>query len=71
MKLTKSKLKEIIKQELNESSLYRRASGLVKTHDLYKFVGLGKAMKHELFKDGFDDRQVQEFLQELIKKRII
>ena len=71
MKLTKSKLKEMIKAELNESSLYRRASGLVKTKDLYVFVGLGKAMKHELQKDGMGDRQIQEFLQELIKKRIL
>ena len=71
MKLTKSKLKKIIREELNESSLYNRASGLVKTQTLYKFVGLGKAMKHELAREGFGDRQVQEFLQELIKKRIL
>jgi hypothetical protein len=71
MKLTKSKLKEMIKAELNESSLYRRASGLVKTRDLYEFVKMGKSMKSELEKDGMGDRQVQEFLQELIKKRIL
>ena len=71
MKLTKSKLKEMIKAELNESSLYRRASGLVKTRDLYGFVKMGKSMKSELEKDGMGDRQVQEFLQELIKKRIL
>ena len=71
MKLTKSKLKEMVRKELNESSLYRRASGLVKTKDLYGFVKTGKAMKHELEVDGMGDRQVQEFLQELIKKRIL
>ena len=66
------KLKDILKEELlNESSLYRRASGLVKTKDLYAFVKMGKSMKSELEKDGFGDRQIQEFLQELIKKRIL
>jgi hypothetical protein len=71
MKLTKSKLRKIIKEELNESSLYRRASGLVFTKDLYAFVKMGKSMKSELEKDGMGDRQIQEFLQELIKKRIL
>ena len=71
MKITKSKLKEIIRKELNESSLYNRASGLVKTKDLYAFVKMGKSMKHELEVDGFGSRQIQEFLQELIKKRIL
>ena len=72
MKLTKSKLKKIIKEELlKESALYTRASGLVKTKDLYAFVKMGKSMKHELEVDGFGDRQIQEFLQELIKKRIL
>jgi hypothetical protein len=72
MKITKSKLKKIIKEELlKESSLYNRASGLVKTKDLYAFVKMGKSMKHELEVDGFGDRQIQEFLQELIKKRIL
>ena len=56
---------------LKEGSLYNRASGLVKTKDLYAFVKMGKSMKFELEKDGFGDRQVQEFLQELIKKRIL
>ena len=71
MKLTKSKLRKIIKEELNESSLYRRASGLVFRKDLYAFVKMGKSMKSELEKDGMGDRQIQEFLQELIKKRIL
>ena len=71
MKLTKTKLKEIIRAELNESALYNRASGLVKTKDLYAFVKMGKSMKHELEADGFDDQDIQEFLQELIRKRII
>ncbi len=71
MKLTKSKLRKIIKEELNESSLYRRASGLVFTKDLYAFVKMGKSMKSELEKDGMGDRQIQEFLQALIKKRIL
>ena len=72
MKITKSKLKKIIKEELlKESSLYNRASGLVFTKDLAAFVKTGKSMKHELEVDGFGKRQVQEFLQELIKKRII
>ena len=72
MKITKSKLKKIIKEELlKESSLYNRASGLVKTKDLYAFVKMGKSMKHELEVDGFGDRQIQEFLQELTKKRIL
>ena len=71
MKLTKSKLRKIIKEELNESSLYRRASGLVFTKDLYVLVKMGKSMKSELEKDGMGDRQIQEFLQELIKKRIL
>ena len=69
MKLTKSKLKEMVRKELKESSLYRRASGLVYTKDLYGFVKMGKSMKSELEKDGMGDRQIQEFLQELIKKR--
>jgi hypothetical protein len=43
----------------------------VKTKDLYAFVKMGKSMKHELEVDGFGDRQIQEFLQELIKKRIL
>ena len=43
----------------------------MKTKDLYTFVKMGKSMKHELEVDGFGDRQVQEFLQELIKKRIL
>ena len=72
MKLTKSKLKEIIKEELvKEGSLYNRASGLVKTKDLYTFVKAGKNMKFELDREDFGNRQVQEFLQELIKKRIL
>ena len=72
MKITKSKLRKIIKEELlKESPLYNRASGLVKTKDLYGFVKMGKSMKHELEVDGFGDRQIQEFLQELIKKRIL
>jgi hypothetical protein len=70
MKLTKSKLKEIIREELNEGSLYNRASGLVKTKDLYSFVKAGKDMVFELEKDDFGERQIQEFFNELIKKRI-
>jgi len=69
-KLTKSKLKEMIKKELNESALYNRAGGLVKTKDLYTFVKAGKAMKHELAKDGWDDTDVRLFLNELMKRRI-
>jgi len=71
MKITKSKLKEMIKKELKEGALYNRASGLVKTKDLYAFVKMGKSMKHELEVNGFGDRQIQEFLQELTKKRIL
>ena len=72
MKITKSKLKKIIKEELlKEGSLYNRASGLVNTKDLYAFVKAGKDMKFELARGDFGDRQVQEFLQELIKKRIL
>ena len=60
MKLTKSKLKEIIKEELvKEGSLYNRASGLVKTKDLYTFVKAGKNMKFELDREDFGNRQVQ------------
>jgi hypothetical protein len=70
MNLTKSKLKEIIREELNEGSLYNRASGLVKTKDLYSFVKAGKDMVFELEKDDFGERQIQEFFNELIKKRI-
>ena len=70
MKLTKSKLKEIIREELNEGSLYNRASGIVKTKDLYSFVKAGKDMVFELEKDDFGERQIQEFFNELIKKRI-
>ncbi len=71
MKLTKSKLRKIIKEELNESSLYRRASGLVFTKDLYAFVKAGKDMKFDLHRKDVGSRQIQEFLQELIKKRIL
>ena len=72
MKLTKSKLKEMIREELlNESSLYRSAAGLVKTKDLYAFVKAGKDMMHILEINDYGDRQIQEFLQELIKKRIL
>ena len=72
MKITKSKLKKIIKEELlKEGSLYNRASGLVNTKDLYAFVKAGKDMKFELAREDFSDRQTQEFLQELIKKRIL
>ena len=70
MNLTKSKLKEIIREELNEGSLYNRASGIVKTKDLYSFVKAGKDMVFELEKDDFGERQIQEFFNELIKKRI-
>ena len=41
------------------------------TKDLYAFVKMGKSMKSDLEKDGMGDRQIQEFLQELIKKRIL
>ena len=71
MKLTKSKLKEIIKKELNESALYRRASDIVNVKDLYAFVKAGKDMKFDLHRKDFGVRQTQEFLQELIKKRIL
>ena len=67
IRMTESKYKKIIK----EGSLYNRAAGLVKTKDLYTFVKAGKDMKFELARDDFGDRQVQEFLQELIKKRIL
>ena len=70
MKLTKSKLKEIIREELNESSLYRNAAGVVKTKDLYTFVKAGKDMMHVLEITDYDDKQIQEFFNELIKKRI-
>jgi len=50
--------------------LYNRASGLVKTKDLYSFVKAGKDMVFELEKDDFGERQIQEFFNELIKKRI-
>ena len=63
-------LKEMIREELNESALYNRAGGLVKTKDLYTFVKAGKAMKHELAKDGWDDTDVRLFLNELMKRRI-
>ena len=72
MKITKLKLKKIIKEELlKEGALYNRASGLVKTKDLYTFVKAGKDMKFELDREDFGNRQIQEFLQELIKKRIL
>ena len=71
MKLTRSKLKEIIREELNESALYRRASDIVNVKDLYAFVKAGKDMKFELHRKDFGARQIQEFLQELIKKRIL
>ena len=70
MKLTKSKLKEIIKKELNESALYRRASDIVNVKDLYAFVKAGKDMMHILEINDYGDRQIQEFFNELIKKRI-
>ena len=72
MKLTKSKLKEMIKDEfLKEGSLYKRASDIVNVKDLYAFVKAGKDMKFELHRKDFGARQIQEFLQELIKKRIL
>ncbi len=71
MKLTKSKLRKIIKEELNESSLYRRASDIVNVKDLYAFVKAGKDMKFDLHRKDVGSRQIQEFLQELIKKRIL
>jgi|TARA_R110000824_G_scaffold160437_5_gene335235 hypothetical protein len=70
MKITKSKLKEMIKKELNEGPLYNRAAGLVKTKDLYTFVKAGKDMLHILEINDYGDRQIQEFFNELIKKRI-
>ena len=70
MEKMKSKLREIIREEINESALYNRAGGLVKTKDLYTFVKAGKAMKHELAKDGWDDTDVRLFLNELMKRRI-
>ena len=70
--MTESKLKKIIKGELvKEGSLYNRASGLVNVKDLYAFVKAGKDMKFELHRKDFGARQIQEFLQELIKKRIL
>ena len=71
MKITKSKLKEMVREELNESPLYRRASGIVNVKDLYAFVKAGKDMKFELHRKDVGARQIQEFLQELIKKRIL
>ena len=71
MKLTKSKLKEMIKKELNEGPLYNRASGIVKTKDLYAFVKAGKDMKFELARKDWDKTDVRLFLNELIKKRIL
>ena len=72
VKMTKSKLKEIIREELlKESSLYNRASGIVNVKDLYTFVKAGKDMKFELHRKDVGARQIQEFLQELIKKRIL
>ena len=38
--------------------------------DLYSFVKAGKDMVFELEKDDFGERQIQEFFNELIKKRI-
>ena len=72
MEKMKSKLREIIREELlKEGSLYNRASDIVNVKDLYAFVKAGKDMKFELARGDFGDRQVQEFLQELIKKRIL
>ena len=71
MKITKTKLKEIIRKKLNESPLYKRASDIVNVKDLYAFVKAGKDMKFDLHRKDFGDRQIQEFLQELIKKRIL
>ena len=72
MKITKSKLKKIIKEELlKESSLYNRASDIVNVKDLYAFVKAGKDMKFDLHRKDVGARQIQEFLQELIKKRIL
>ena len=71
MKITKSKLKEMIREELNEGPLYKRASDIVNVKDLYAFVKAGKDMKFELHRKDFGARQIQEFLQELIKKRIL
>ena len=72
MKLTKSKLKKIIREELlKEGPLYKRASDIVNVKDLYAFVKAGKDMKFELHRKDFGARQIQEFLQELIKKRIL
>ena len=39
--------------------------------DLYAFVKAGKDMKFELHRKDVGARQIQEFLQELIKKRIL
>ena len=55
---------------VKEGALYNRASGLVKTKDLYAFVKAGKDMKFELDREDFGNRQIQEFFNELIKKRI-
>ena len=71
MKLTKSKLKEMIRKELNESSLYNRASDIVNVKDLYAFVKAGKDMKFDLDRKDLGTIQIQEFLQELIKKMIL
>ena len=72
MKLTKSKLKEIIREELlKESSLYNRASGIVNVKDLYAFVKAGKDIKFELARKDWNKTDVRLFLNELIKKRIL
>ena len=69
--LTKIKLKQIIREELNESTLYNRASGIVNIKDITAFVKSGKNIKHEMEVDGFYRGDVWKYLQELIKKRII
>ena len=70
VKLLSSKEPQMLRRQIKEGSLYNRAAGLVKTKDLYTFVKAGKDMMHVLEINDYGDRQIQEFFNELIKKRI-
>ena len=74
MKLTKTKLKQIIREEiqkLNETNLYRTASILVNKKDITAFAEAGQNIKYVLEDDGYPRRDIKKYLQEIIELKII
>ena len=72
--MNKTRLKQIVKEEvstvLNELNLNRRMMGLVNMQDKRNLADAIGGYVHEFVQDGFDERDIQKYMSELVKSYV-